>query len=180
MTLTHEAVGQMRTLLIAAGILGMVTGVLVLAWPAATVLVIAVVLGVNLVAGGIVSLVAGATAEGSGGDRILGIIVGLLSVLAGVVVFSRPVRSVALLVVVLGAFWVVSGVSEAVGGLAGRRDSRALALLSGLVSVGAGIVALSWPGVTLVSLVWITGIWMLVFGLIRLIMGVRLPKLVGA
>jgi uncharacterized membrane protein HdeD (DUF308 family) len=101
-------------------------------------------------------------------------------VLAGVVVCSRPVRSVALLVVVLGAFWVVSGVSEAVAGLTGRSESRALAIISGVLSVGAGIVALSWPGATLVTLVWVAGVWMVLFGVIRIVMGLRLRKMVAA
>jgi uncharacterized membrane protein HdeD (DUF308 family) len=176
--LTADQLGRVRTLMIIAGVVGIVTGLLVLAWPAATVLVVAALLGVNLIVGGVVSMVSGATADEPGGERVLAIVAGLLSLLAGVVVFSRPVRSVALMVVILGAFWVVSGVSEAVGGLTGRSESRALAVISGVLSLGAGIVALSWPGATLVTLVWVAGVWMVMFGVIRIVMGLRLRKMV--
>lgn len=179
-SIPQEMAGQAKNLLLVGGALGVITGVMVLAWPAATVLVVAVLLGVNLLVGGVVTLLSGATSDEPGGERVLAIVAGLLSVLAGVVVFSRPVRSVALLVVVLGAFWVVSGVSEAVAGLTGRSESRALAIISGVLSVGAGIVALSWPGATLVTLVWIAGVWMVLFGVIRIVMGLRLRKMVAA
>jgi uncharacterized membrane protein HdeD (DUF308 family) len=169
-----------RTMLITLGVIGVILGVMVLAWPAATVLVLAWLLGINFILAGIVSTVAGVSEEMSGGQRILTILFGLLSVLAGVVVFARPAHSLAIVAVVVGAFWVVGGIAEFIAGLAGRVESRVLAALSGLVSIVAGIAVIAWPGLTVLVLVWIAGLWMITFGIIRIVMGLRAPRVAAA
>lgn len=43
-----------------------------------------------------------------------------------------------------------------------------LVVLLGLLGVGAGIIVLAWPGLGLVTLAWITGIFLLVDGVLEL------------
>lgn len=171
--------GSTRIFLIGGGILSVLAGILVVVWPGITLLVLAALLGINLVLGGVVSTVTAATGDHTTGERTLGIITGLLSLLAGAVVFARPVRSLAVIAVIIGAFWVVGGVAEFISGLTGSSDHRGLSILSGLLTVGAGVVILAWPAVSLVTMTWIAGIWMVVFGILRLIIGLRIPKAVG-
>jgi uncharacterized membrane protein HdeD (DUF308 family) len=179
-TLEETVVGSARTILIIGGILGAITGAVVLFWPGVTLLVLAVLLGLNFLLGGVITTVASVTQPLSTGERVLGIIAGLLTLLAGVLVMTRPARSLEVLATIAGALWVVSGIAALIGAMTGDAESRGLAVLSGLISVAAGVVLITWPGVTLVAMAWIAGIWMLMFGIVRLIMGIRLPKLVGS
>jgi uncharacterized membrane protein HdeD (DUF308 family) len=75
---------------------------------------------------------------------------------------------------------VVGGIAEFIAGLAGRVESRVLAALSGLVSIVAGIAVIAWPGLTVLVLVWIAGLWMITFGIIRIVMGLRAPRVAAA
>ena len=172
-------VGSTRTLLIAGGVLGVLAGILVVVWPGITLLVLAALLGINLVIGGVISTVTSVTGDQTAGERTLGIIAGLLSLLAGVIVFARPARSLAVIGAIIGAFWVVGGIAEFISGLTGSSEHRAISILSGLLTTVAGVVILAWPAVSLVTMTWVAGIWMVVYGVLRLIMGLRLPKTAG-
>jgi uncharacterized membrane protein HdeD (DUF308 family) len=164
-----------RTLLVSAGVIGVVAGVLVLAWPGATILVLALLLGINLILTGLVSTISAVTDDFTVGERILAALFGLVSVLAGVVVVARPVRSAVVVAAVVGAFWIVGGVADVARGVAGLTYSRALTLLSGLISLAAGITVLAWPGPSVLVLVWISGLWMIAFGALRITLGFTLP-----
>ncbi len=170
-----------RSLLLGAGAISLVIGAVLLVWPEASVTVFAVLLGINFLILGLIVLVASFVTEASVGERVLGAILGVLGVLAAVALFSEPLRSVALLVVVVGAFWVVGGVVEIVTGLFGRRgQSRWLSVIGGLVSVVFGIVLLSWPGPTVAVVVLLSGIWCVVWGAVQLYRGFRTPRAVPA
>ena len=166
-----------RSLLVSGGIASLVIGLILLVWPAATVAVLAILLGIDLIALGVLILIASFAGETSVAEKILGAFLGVLSVLAGVTVFGRPLQTVGVVVVVVGAFWVVGGVIEFVRGLVGATaESRLLAMFSGALSVVFGIVALSWPGPTVAVVVRLVGIWSVLSGGVRLFMGLRIPK----
>jgi uncharacterized membrane protein HdeD (DUF308 family) len=177
LTTTPALLRDARSLLISGGIVSIVIGIILLVWPTATVTVLAILLGIQLLALGILILVSSLAGETSAGEKVLGVLLGFLGILAGVAVFGRPLQTVAVVVVVIGAFWVVGGVVEFVSGLFGTTSgSRWLAMLSGALSIVAGIVALSWPEPTVAVLVWVIGIWSVIAGAIRLFLGLSIPK----
>ena len=51
-----------------------------------------------------------------------------------------------------------------------------LLALRGLVAIAFGVLAFAWPGVTLLSLVWLFGAFALVNGLLSLVLAVKAPK----
>jgi uncharacterized membrane protein HdeD (DUF308 family) len=168
---------ETRSLLITGGIISIIVGIVLLAWPEATVVVVAVLLAVNLILLGILVLAGSLGAEISVGQKILGSFLGLLAILAGVVVLGRPLQTVGVIVVVVGAFWVVGGVLEFLHAIFGEvSGSRLLAMFLGVLSIGFGVVALSWPGPTVAVVIWLIGIWSLVSGLIRALLGFLTPK----
>ena len=54
---------------------------------------------------------------------------------------------------------------------------RGWSVLMGVLSAIAGIIVLAYPGLTLVGLAVILGIWLLVFGILEIIAAFRLRKL---
>lgn len=179
--MTPALLRDTRSLLISGGLVSIIVGIILLVWPKATVTVLAILFGIQLLALGILILISSLAGDTSVGEKVLGVFLGILGILAGVAVFGRPLQTVAVVVVVIGAFWVVGGVIEFVSGLFGTvYGSRWLAMLSGALSVVAGIIALSWPEPTVAVLVWLVGIWSVVAGAIRLFLGLRIPKTAAA
>lgn len=168
-------IGRVRQLIVALGIFGIAAGIVLLVWPDATVTVLAVILGIHFLVGGLTTT-AGAIAT-SGEEKLLGVVAGLISVAAGALTLARPLQAAAFLVVIAGAFWVIRGVADLLAGILGHTErGRMLMVVTGLISLGAGIAALAWPDATLTVLVRIAGIWMILLGLGRVAIGRSLPR----
>lgn len=99
----------------------------------------------------------------------LALLIGLVSVTAGVIVIAKPSDSLKTLAVILGIFILVDGIAALVGALIGRRESRGLLAVLGVISVVAGVLLIRHPlgGVRAVAL--LLGIWLIAAGVVRLI-----------
>ena len=100
---------------------------------------------------------------------------GALGILAGLITFFWPgITALALLYVI--AFWAIfTGVLEVVMAISLRREieNEWLMVLSGVLSVLFGLILAVLPGVGLLSLVWLVGIYALVFGIVLIVLGFR-------
>lgn len=159
-------VGAARGWKITYGILTIIAGLLVVAWPGATVVVIAVVFAVQLLVLGIFWLVAAFAAyDASDGGRSLLAILGLVGILVGILCLRAPFQTVAVLALLLGLFWTVGGVIEIFYSLTGdRQSSRWWGVGGGVLSVIAGIIVLTYPITSAVTLAWILGVFLIVYG----------------
>lgn len=164
------SVGRSKGWLATYGALTTIAGVLALALPGTTLLVIAVVFAVQLFIFGVYRLVtAFATTESSAGSRVLYAIVGILSILVGILCLRDPLQTIAVLTLMLGAFWLIAGIVELFNGVSARGEKgRGWAVLSGIVGVVAGIVVLSYPVGSAVTLAWLLGILLILHGVIAL------------
>lgn len=114
------------------------------------------------------SFTSGEVRELSGGWW-LAVLMGVLSVIAGIVVLAKPSNSLATLAVVFGIFVFVDGIIELVGALIGGSSNRGMLALVGVLSVIAGVLLIRHPlgGVRAVALV--LGIWLIADGVVRFI-----------
>src|SRR6266566_7828607 len=87
---------------------------------------------------------------------------GLLLVVAGVLIFSID-WSVRSLATFIGALFIVQGVSEA---LTSGIDAlvRRANVITGLLSIGAGVAIIVWPGPGLLVVAIFLGAWLIVMG----------------
>jgi uncharacterized membrane protein HdeD (DUF308 family) len=155
-----------RWALITFGVLTIILGVLAVTWPELTIVVLVMLLGIQLLVYGGVSILS-AFKEGKG--RILAVIFGVLSLIAGAALFLRPVQNLDALVIVLSLFWLVGGMVQAIGSIVDRGERWGLELVTGIISVAAGLVMLSWPGPTLFVIALIAGAWMMVVGVVHIV-----------
>jgi uncharacterized membrane protein HdeD (DUF308 family) len=164
---------------LAYGILTLLAGVLVLAWPGETLLVIAVLFGVQLIISGIFRFVAALASEDlTGGTRVLLALLGVLSIIIGLWAVRHVLLTLLALTVFLGIFWVVNGVIDVFAALSHREmPARGWAALTGVLSAIAGVIVLAFPGLTLLGLAVILGIWLLVFGIMEMTAAFRLRGL---
>ena len=172
-------VGRHWGWVLAYGILTVLAGVAVLAWPSETLLVIAVLFGVQLIISGIFRFVGALASDDlTGGTRVMLALLGVLSIIIGLWAVRHAVLTLVALIVFLGIFWVINGLIEIFAALSHRdMPDRGWSVLMGVLSAIAGIIVLAYPGLTLVGLAVILGIWLLVFGILEIIAAFRLRKL---
>jgi uncharacterized membrane protein HdeD (DUF308 family) len=89
---------------------------------------------------------------------------GFLALIGGVLLLFNPGSGLRLVKWVLGGFLLAWGLMRMVHAVSGPRRDRTWLLLSGFCILGAGIVVLVWPGITLTALVYILVVGGMAFG----------------
>lgn len=97
------------------------------------------------------------------------LLVGLLSVVAGVVILFKPGDSLATLAVIAGIFLLVDGILELASSFMRSTQSRGLVALFGVLTAVVGVLLIRHPigGVAAVAL--LIGIWLIAIGVIRFV-----------
>lgn len=169
-------VGRSWEWVLAFGVLTLLAGIAALAWPGPTLVLLAFIVGAQLVIGGIFQFVrAFATRDVEGGTRVLLGILAVLSFLAGIILLRHPFATVAVLALIVGLFWVVGGLMETFHGIAEHRlPGRGLAIALGLLSILAGLLVLTFPAGSLLTLTLLFGVWLAVCGVVEIGMALTL------
>jgi uncharacterized membrane protein HdeD (DUF308 family) len=159
-------------LALAAALFGLVVGVMMVAWPEATLKVVAVLFGAWLLLHGVVRIVQAITgSQEDGGRRALLAVFGVIFVIAGVVALRNLLVSLSVLVTIIGIMWVISGIVELVSAFGGPGGGyRLWRVTLGALSIVAALVVLVWPDLSLVTLVYLTGAWLILMGLLQVAM----------
>jgi len=160
------------------GIMTALAGIVTIAWPGKTVLVVAVLFAVQLLVGGIFNLLRAIAGSGeSGGYRVLLAVLGVFSIIVGVMCLQDIAQTTAVLILLLGAYWIVHGVIEALVAIAdSSTPNRGLQIIAGVVGAIAGIVVLSYPIESISTLAVILGIWLVMYGLMEIVLAFRLRR----
>ena len=161
------------------GIATLVLGVLVVLQPKATIYGFALLIGIWLFVSGLFRIVmAIADNEDSGGVRVLVAILGLLSVIIGIFFLRHTYETVATLTFLLGLFWIIGGIIEFFSAYSRKGlPGRSFRIVMGLLAVAAGIVTLVWPSITLHVLVYVMGIWLIIYGILQIVTSLTIRKL---
>jgi uncharacterized membrane protein HdeD (DUF308 family) len=163
-------------LAIAGALASVILGVIVLAWPDATLFVGAVLFGLWLLVHGVINIVNAITARaGDTAARALTAVIGVLFIIAGVVCLRHVLVSLLAIATVIGVTWLIGGIMGLVNAFSGHHAPGArlvVAALGGITVIG-GLVVLLWPGPSLATLVALTGIWLIVVGLMQLFLVLR-------
>jgi len=175
------SIGRHWGWLLAFGIITLLTGIAVLAWPGRTLVVIAVLFGIQLIVTGIFRFVgAFASDDLAGGTRVLLVVLGALSLIIGLYAVRHILITLLALALLLGIFWIVSGAVELFAALSHREmRGRGWTELMGILSILAGIVVLAYPGISLLVLAVVLSAWLLIFGAMEIALAFRIRSLAG-
>ncbi|MCL8026422.1 DUF308 domain-containing protein [Nocardioides bruguierae] len=155
-------------LLAARGAVGVVAGVLLLAWPRASISVVLVLVGLWTAVDGVLTI-AGARHEGSGrGERAVLALGGLLAVVIGAIAVVRPFETAAALAWMLGAWLLVLGLLQLV--LTALRPSL-LGLLTAAAVAAAGFLLILDPGRATTGLTMLIGLALVAWGALFVVVG---------
>lgn len=151
------------------GVASVILGVLVLAWPGASLRVAGVLFGVYLLVSGIFQLVAAFGTHATAGMRVIGFISGALSVLLGLFCFRDAMESTLLLALWIGIGWLFRGITQTVAAASDpAMPTRGWQIFLGVITALAGVVLIVSPFETLAVLTLVTGIWLIVVGVVEI------------
>lgn len=103
---------------------------------------------------------------------------GILAILFGIATLMMPGITLIVLVVLFGAYALVDGVILSILAFKNRTHDSSwwVMLLTGLVSIAAGVVTFVWPGITTVSLFYVIVAWAIVTGISEVIYAIQFRK----
>jgi uncharacterized membrane protein HdeD (DUF308 family) len=178
-TQTRNPLGDLWKTVLAWGVLNLILGIAVLAWPGMSILVAAVLFGAFLVISGIAQVAAAFALDVSAGSRVLLFISGALSVVLGVLAFRHFGQgyAVLLLAIWIGVGFIFQGVAEAVMAISHPLlPARGWHTFLGILTVIAGMVVLGWPFDSIVVLAIVAGAWLVVIGIVQIIWAFQARK----
>ena len=158
---------QAKWALILRGILAIVFGILVWVWPGLSLLVLIILFGIFAIASGIVALGAAFKAYRRHHGWWLLAVSGVLCIAAGIVAFIWPNETAIVLLYIVAIWAVVTGVAEIAAAFTPGRTSTDewLLVLSGVLSIIFGILLFIFPRPGLLALVWLVGIYAILYGI---------------
>jgi uncharacterized membrane protein HdeD (DUF308 family) len=100
---------------------------------------------------------------------------GLAVLGVGIFFVVSPHETLSTFTVIAGIFLLVDGVLAVFGSVFGSGDGRGLLALIGVLSAIAGLILIKKPFDTLVVFTLIVGVWFVVAGVVRLVVGIATP-----
>jgi uncharacterized membrane protein HdeD (DUF308 family) len=101
---------------------------------------------------------------------------GLLSIVVGIIAFLMPAAAAFGLLMLVSAWSIVTGLFRIAAAIRLRREIEGewLLILNGILSVAFGVVIVIWPAVGLLTVMWLIGVYAIVFGIILIALAFRL------
>lgn len=159
------------------GILAILFGIVALVYPGITLVALALVFGAYAFVDGVFAI---ASAFGHGGrEAVWYVLEGILGIAVGVATFFYPNITAQVLVLLVGLWAILTGIFEVIAGFELPISRDWLLALAGVVSIIFGVLIFVNPGSGALAVVWLIGIYALVFGVTLLIFGIRLRGLGG-
>jgi uncharacterized membrane protein HdeD (DUF308 family) len=162
-------------LLLARGIVAILFGVMVWLLPGISLAFLVLLFGAFVLVDGILGAwmaIAGRKEYEDWWDLLLW---GLVGIGMGILTFVAPGVTALALVFFIAGWAIATGVLEIVVAIRLRREIEGewLLILGGLVSVLLGILLMLRPGVGALALVWLIGMYAIIFGLVLVILAFK-------
>jgi uncharacterized membrane protein HdeD (DUF308 family) len=164
-----------------SGILSLILGVLVVAWPGISILVAAIWFGVYLLITGIAEVVFAFSLHVTAGSRILLFISGAASLILAVLAFRHfgkdQTTAILLLAIWIGVGFIFRGVATTVSAISDPTlPGRGWSIFLGVITLLAGIVVLASPLESIVTLALVVGVWLIVIGVFEIVSSFGIRK----
>lgn len=164
---------------ISSGLLSVVLGVVILAWPEPSVVAAAVLFGVYLVVSGVAQVFLAFSLPISAGSRFLTFISGVASVTLGILAFRHFGQgyAVLLLAIWVGVGFIFRGVSVTASAIAVPQfPGRGWAIFFGFIGIIAGFVVLAYPFDSIETLALVVGACLIILGEVEVGTGVGMRR----
>lgn len=158
------------------GVLAIAFGILAFFAPGLGIAVLVGLFAAWALIDGATTLFAGIRGRGSDRSWWLEVLEGIVSIAAGVIALLFPVYAAGILVILIAAWAILTGVFEIWTAIRLREQIKGEFWLglAGVASILFGVILFVFPAAGALSLVWLIGSFAIVFGAFLLILGWRL------
>lgn len=161
------------------GLAAIIFGVLALKWPEQAVQALVLLFGAYALVDGTFAMFAGIAAYRYFERWWALLLEGLAGIGIGLLAFFWPNITALVLVYFIAAWALITGAFEIVTAIQLRRiiTGEWAMVLSGILSIIFGILLFVFPGAGAVSVIWMIGIYAIIFGISEIIFGFRMHGL---
>jgi uncharacterized membrane protein HdeD (DUF308 family) len=158
------------------GILAIAFGVLAFLAPGLGIAVLVGLFAAWALIDGVTGLLAGIRSRERDRSWWLAVLEGLAGIVAAIIALVFPVLAAEVLVIIIGAWAIVTGAFEIVSAIRLREQIQGELWLglAGVASIMFGVILFLFPGAGALSLVWLIGGFAIAFGAFLVILGWRL------
>jgi len=160
-------------MLLIRGIIAILFGLLAFTWPGLTLVVLTALFAAYAFVDGIVAMTVGFH------SRWWSLVfLGLLGVLAGLVAFFYPGMTALTLLYLIGAWAFIRGIIEIAAAIQLRKviSNEWALILGGICSILFGIILFARPGVGILAVIWIIGVYALIIGIFLVSLSFKLKS----
>ncbi len=157
------------------GVVAVLFGVAAVLWPEITLLWLAVLFAAFAIVAGAVSIAAAVTQRRTEQDWWLTLMLGLVGVGAGAIALLHPHLSALVLVLLIGAYMLMSGVLDIALAVQLRKTIRRewLLIMNGILAVVFGVLVFLFPAAGALALVWLISAYAIITGALFLTLAFR-------
>lgn len=158
------------------GIAAILFGLLAFLMPGLTLLALVLLFAAFAIVDGVFAIVSGARGSEGGRPDWLLILGGLAGVVAGVLAFVWPGITTLVLLAIIAAWAIVTGIIQIVAAYRLRDEIKGEGLLAlgGVVAVLFGLALVFFPGAGALAVVWLIAAFAVVSGVMLLVLAFRL------
>jgi uncharacterized membrane protein HdeD (DUF308 family) len=160
------------------GVIALLFGVLAIVWPGLTLLWLVALFAAYALLGGVASVIGAVRHRHSDEKWWLILLLGLVSIGAGVSAILYPGLTALLLVLVMGANALVTGVLDIAVAIRLRKAIRGewLLIVTGIISIVFGVLVFLFPDAGALALVWLISVHATVTGALLLALAFRVRE----
>lgn len=153
------------------GLLAVLFGLAAIVRPRLTLFVLVILFGAYALVDGVVAVIVSFQERKNVRQWWVVLLGGIAGIIAGVLTFVWPAITALVLLYLIAAWAIVTGIVEIAAAFSRRLPiaHEWTLVLAGILSVLFGVLLAILPGVGLLSLVWLIGIYALAFGVVLII-----------
>lgn len=161
------------------GIVAILFGLAAIIWPGLTVSALVIVFGAYVLVDGVFAIVDGIFNRSANDYWWAEILIGIAGIVIGIWAMAFPGLTAIGLMYFIAAWWLATGVLQIVYAIRVRREitNEWFLIGTGALSAILGIIFMLFPGSGALSLIWVIGIYAIIFGIIFVLLSFRVKKL---
>jgi uncharacterized membrane protein HdeD (DUF308 family) len=164
------------------GIAAILFGIAAIFWPELTLVTLVYLFSAFVLIYGIVDIIHGLTSIGRGGlGWLLTLLLGFLEIGVGVYLLRHTLVAFSTFILLIGFTLIVRGILEVVTAFSDDQpgSSRTLLIISGVITVLAGIITLRQPAAGGIAFVWVLGVFALITGPMLIAMSMEAKRMMN-
>jgi uncharacterized membrane protein HdeD (DUF308 family) len=174
-----ETPRQYWLLILFRGIIALLFGIMALFSATFTLLFLVYLFGAYVLIDGVLAVIVSIQERKTTRAWLVVFLLGIVGIILGVLSFIHP-GNVALLIFYLVALWlIIAGFFTVISALMRARGNELLSIVGGILSIIIGVIFFLHPTSSILSIVWLLGLFALIYGIIQIIRAFQIKALLG-